>query len=281
MQGEGNVYRGLALSIIILFSFCSHSLAAPKSRLLDEHWLRHDPASNVIVDHSVWDTFLKIYISASPEGINLISYSRIKGEDKDALNAYINRLSGSKVTELNRSEQKAFWVNLYNALTVKVILDHYPLKSIRDIDISPGFFSSGPWGAKLLTVEGRKISLNDIEHGILRPIWKDPRVHYAVNCASIGCPNLRARAYTAGNMEEMLEAGAGEYINHPRGATVKDGRLIVSSIYTWFQEDFDGSDEGVLRHLRAYSGKALSEGLRGINRISDNDYDWSINDKGN
>src|SRR5260370_23661258 len=122
-------------------------------------------------------------------------------------------------------------MNLYEEMTVKIVLDHYPVKSIRDIAISPGLFATGPWGRKLITIEGRAVSLDDIEHRILRPIWRDPRVHYAVNCAALGCPNLARRAYDAQRLETMLEVAARTYVNHPRGSSVVDGNLVVAPAY--------------------------------------------------
>ena len=147
------------------------------------------------------------------------------------------------VSSLNRGEQLAYWINFYNALTVQVILDHYPTDSILDIKISPGFFSIGPWDKKLVTVEGEELSLNDMEHRILRPIWRDPRIHYGVNCASIGCPNLLTTAYTADNVDGLLTENAVAYVNHPRGASLQNGALTVSSIYDWFEEDFGGNED--------------------------------------
>jgi hypothetical protein len=174
-------------------------------------------------------------------------------------------------------EQLVFWINLYNALTVKVILEHYPVESIRNIDISPGFFSNGPWGKKFIKIENVKISLNDIEHRILRPIWKDPRIHYAVNCASIGCPNLQKFAFTAENVENLLTKAAKEYINHPRGVKVDDGELTVSSIYIWFSSDFGSSDIEILSHLKQYASPGLRIQLEDFNKISSHDYDWTLN----
>jgi hypothetical protein len=187
-------------------------------------------------------------------------------------------LTQTAVSRLNRNEQKAFWINLYNALTVKVILDHYPVKSIRDIDISPGLFSDGPWGKKLVSVEGEDISLDDIEHRILRPVWKDPRVHYGVNCASHGCPNLQPEAFTAENSDELLDKGAREFVNSPRGARIENGKLTVSSIYVWFKPDFGGTDAGVIDHLKKYAQPGLRTQLEKIDRISDNQYDWTLNE---
>ena len=161
------------------------------------------------------------------------------------------------------AEQQAYWINLYNALTVQVILDHYPVDSIRDIDISPGFFADGPWGKKLLVVDGEEVSLDDIEHRILRPIWQDLRIHYAVNCASIGCPNLQPEAFTAENADRLMDEGARAYIGHPRGASVDRGKLTVSSIYKWFKADFGGSDVGVIDHLQQFAEPELKAALAG------------------
>jgi hypothetical protein len=158
------------------------------------------------------------------------------------------------------------------------VLEHYPVDSIRKIAISPGLFSAGPWGKKLVTVEGKALSLDDIEHRILRPIWRDPRIHYAVNCAALGCPNLQPEAFTADNEEALLERAAHDYVNHPRGATVADGKLTVSSIYVWYQADFGGTDRGVIAHLQHYAAPALAAALAPIERIGADRYDWSLND---
>ena len=171
-------------------------------------------------------------------------YASVAPEDRKALKDYLRDLQSLPVSSYNRAEQRAYWINLYNAFTVDLVLSRFSVESIRDINISPGLFARGPWGAKLLTIEGEGLSLDDIEHRILRPIWKDNRVHYAVNCASLGCPNLQAAAYTSDNTEALLEKGAREYVNHPRGVAIKNGKLYVSSIYVWFQEDFGGSAEG-------------------------------------
>ncbi len=161
---------------------------------------------------------------------------------------------------------------------MKVVLDHYPVDSIRDIDISPGLFADGPWDKKLVEIEGESVSINDIEHRILRPIWRDPRIHYAVNCASIGCPNLQPPAFTAANTDALLAAAAQAYVNHPRGARVEDGKLIVSSIYVWFQDDFDGTDAGVIRHITRYADAVLQSQLAGVTSINTHEYDWRLND---
>ena len=109
-------------------------------------------------------------------------------------------------------------------------------------------FSDGPWGRALIEVEGEALSLDDIEHRILRPIWRDARIHYAVSCASIGCPNLQRTAFTDTNADELMAAAAHAYINHSRGVRIDGGRLIVSKIYSWFREDFGATDAAAVAH---------------------------------
>ena len=251
--------------------------AAPRADLW-KHWTAHQPAAKTTVDHGAWDRLLKKHLIVRSGRANLVRYGRFTDADKTALAGYITKLENTPISRYNRREQLAYWINLYNALTVKVILDHYPVRSIRDIDISPGLFADGPWGKKLLRIEGHAVSLDDIEHRILRPIWRDPRIHYAVNCASIGCPDLFPEAVTAANSDAYLTRGAREYINDPRGATVEDGRLTVSSIYKWFREDFGGTEAAVIAHLKRYARPGLAVSLKGVSSVSNDRYDWTLND---
>lgn len=131
----------------------------------------------------------------------------------------------------------------------------------------------------MLTIQGQKISLDDIEHRILRPLWKDNRVHYAVNCASMGCPNLQLEAYTPENMEALLEKGAREYVNQPRGVQPEGDRLLLSSIYDWFQTDFGDSEESVSGHLQRYANPELATRLKEFGGKISYDYDWRINEQ--
>ena len=250
--------------------------AAPKSELWDV-WAVHDPASDTVVDHSAWDRFLGQYVRPGSDGINRVAYDEVTAADRKALDGYIDGLAAMPVRSLSRTEQFPFWVNLYNALTVRVVLEHYPVASIRDIDISPGLFADGPWGKTLTVVEGEAVSLDDIEHRILRPLWRDPRIHYAVNCASIGCPNLQPHAMTVENTEDFLNGAAAAFINHPRGARVENGARHVSSIYDWFESDFGGNESGVLAPQKRYAQPALASALRAVSGLRYR-YDCDLND---
>jgi len=271
-------YGFLALTFLFLISVVPSTIAAPGSELWSK-WQGHNANSQTRMDHGFWDRFLKSYVNTDDtDGIHRVRYVSVSPQDRQQLEAYVSMLQQVPVTSLNRGEQQAYWINLYNALTVKVILEHYPVRSIRDIDISPGWFADGPWGAKLLKIEGENVSLDDIEHRILRPIWKDNRVHYAVNCASLGCPNLQPEAFSPENMERLLEQGARQYVNHERGAHIEKGKLTLSSIYKWFQVDFGGSKEGVITHLLQYADKPMAESLKGFKGKISYHYDWALNE---
>jgi len=233
------------------------------------------------VDHSAWDRLLKTYVKPGPDGLNRVDYAAFKDQGQTALKSYIRRLETIAPETLDRPEQFALLANLYNAKTVDIVLDHYPVKSIRDISLGGGLlgvFTGGPWKAKVLEMNGVGLSLDDIEHGILRPIFKDPRVHYAVNCASVGCPNIGTEAFTGAKLEAQLDAAARAYVNSRRGVDFRPEGLVVSSIYDWYRSDFGGNEAGVLEHLKRYGEPALAKKLQKATSIADYAYDWSLND---
>ena len=268
----------IRISLFVLFILASPAFAGGPEADLWGRWQTYVSGSVMRVDHAPWARFLSRYLAVVPQEANRVDYAAVSSADRANLQEYLASLQMVEVSNLDRAEQLAYWINLYNALTVKLVLDHWPVSSIRDIDISPGLFSDGPWGKKLLAIEGEAVSLDDIEHRILRPIWKDPRLHYAVNCASIGCPDLAPQPYTAARIDAMLTAAADAYVNSPRGASIDpNGRLVVSKIYDWFIDDFGGDEAGVLDHLRRYAGPALKNGLAGRTKIDGHSYDWRIN----
>lgn len=233
------------------------------------------------VDHSAWDRLLRTYVKPGADGLNRVDYAAFKIGERKSLRAYIIYLESVDPQSLDRREQFALLVNLYNATTVAIVLEKYPVKSIKDISLGGGLLAlvaGGPWKAKILEIKGIALSLDDIEHEILRPLFKDERVHYAVNCASIGCPNLQTEAFTGAKLDLQLDAAARAYVNHPRGVSVGHDGVMVSSIYRWFKTDFGGSDAGVLNHLRAYAAPALEKKLEAVKSIAGDSYDWRLND---
>ncbi len=237
-----------------------------------------DETSTEVVDHSAWTELLQTYIHVDANNLNRFDYDGVTEDHKADLEDYLDYLSGIEVTTLNKTEQRAYWINAYNAITVNVVLDEWPLESIRDIDKILFVRAYGPWFRDIFEVEDQVLTLDAIEHKILRPIWQDPRTHYAVNCASIGCPNLQDVAFTSDNMEELLNKGAYAFINSERGIQKFDGKSIrVSSIYSWFKEDFGETDANIIAHLKTYAQGDVAKKLENVTRISGHDYNWNIN----
>jgi hypothetical protein len=221
---------------------------------------------------------LSHHVIASDDGINRVAYSDFDDASKNLLNQYLTTLSNVQPTQLNQSQQLAYWVNLYNSLTVQVVLDHPKKDSIRSMG---PLLSFGPWDKTYLTIEGKPVSLNDIEHRILRPIWQDHRLHFVLNCASIGCPNLSRTAYTSDNIEDALARAEQTFLQHPRALSLSDkGVLQLSSLFDWYREDFADNESALLAYL-AKQRPDLAETLLvypiGSNSNIDYVYDWSLN----
>lgn len=264
------VGRRTLLSVFLAICACSAALPAASEKDLND----------------VYEGLLAKYIEISPDGINRVHYKRWKEHrgDRQALDSYIESLAAMKPSKMRRDEAFAYWGNLYNAITLKVVLDAYPVKSIKEISspgawLDPKAWLGGPWRAVRVRVEERNLSLDDIEHRILRPNFRDPRAHYMLNCASIGCPNLAPRAWRPDTLDQDLDRAARDFINHARGVSrTSDGELVVSSIFRWFAEDFGGSDAATIAHLIKYAEPALAVVLKSKNRIGSDRYDWSLND---
>lgn len=266
----------LASVVVALLSL--NLQAAPKAEALP-FWGSSNAANPTVIDHSLWQQILDQYLdSKHNSGINRFNYAAVDQAGRENLHLYLKNLQSLDPRSYSQPEQKAYWINLYNALTVELILENYPVKSITKL--GKGFFSFGPWDDKVATVEGEKLSLNDIEHGILRPYWQDPRIHYAVNCASLSCPNLASQAYTAANTEGELEAAASDYINHSRGVHLDQGKLRLSSIYQWYIDDFGGSNSELIKHLRHYAKAGLKLQLESFKGDIEHGYDWALNQAG-
>jgi len=250
---------------------------APGFATNTQFWSQSDEQNTASINHQPWQQILDRYlVTKHPSGVNRFRYSNVTDADKQSLKDYLSELQKIDPRQYNRNEQMAYWINLYNALTIDLILNNYPVKSIKKT--GKNLFSFGPWDDEIALIKGQALTLNDIEHKILRPIWKDPRIHYAVNCASYGCPNLSATAFTGANLEKLLERGAKDYINHERGVSLKNGNLLVSSIYHWYSEDFGGNNTDLLDHLKQYANPQLKQSLDAFDGSIDYEYDWSLND---
>lgn len=270
--------RRTAISTLALAVVVAAITLASKAHARDEldGLAKFDESSAAVVDHAAFDDFLAKYVSRLADGRTAVDYGSVAKADREKLGLYIELLETTDPTTLGRPEAFAYWVNLYNALTIKIVLDRYPVKSIMQIrsGIRPG-----PWRNIATTVDGKDLSLDDIEHSILRRGFGDNRVHYACNCASYSCPNLLEKAFRGANLEATLDAAARAYVNHPRGVRFDEDRLVASSIYKWYAEDFGGDEAAVIAHFREYAEGDLRQRLASVRMISKYAYDWGLNDR--
>jgi hypothetical protein len=237
------------------------------------------PRDSGQVDHTAWATLLRRYCRTSRDGINRVAYAAMGEEARAALDTYLAGLSAARVSALGRAAQLAFWVNLHNALAVRLVLDHYPLASIRDLGVSSGGPpKAGPWAAERIRVEGRSLSIAAVADDIIRAQWTDPRVNYMICCATLGAPNLMQAPLEPPMLDRQLDAAAIAFVNHPRGVSLPEGRLRVSSVYVWHEREFGKSQHAVVKHLMAYAAPQLAMQLRGRRAIDEHDYDWRLND---
>ncbi len=222
------------------------------------------------VDHRGWDALLQKHVG--PDG--LVDYPGFIN-DSSALNAYLVLMKSTHPrSEWPTTEKMAYWINAYNAFTVELIVDHYPVKSIKDIKSGIPFVNS-VWDIKFIEIEGIKYDLNNIEHRILRKQFDDPRIHAAINCASISCPPLLNEAYTAEKLEDQLETAMHRFLNDPLRNQITSGGARISKIFSWFGGDFKDHSGTIREYINQYADEPLS----GEGKIEFLDYDWGLNER--
>ncbi len=230
----------------------------------------YPPAAKAGTDNVVFARLLKKHV------INgRVDYDGFK-KDEAELDRYLEFLSHADTASFSEKAAFAFYINAYNAFTIKLILTKYPgIDSIKDI----GGFFSGPWDIEFVQLKDKTISLGDIEHKILRPVFEDPRLHFAINCASKSCPPLRDEPYEPGRLDEQLNQQAKDFINADGNIVIKGSAIYISKIFKWFKTDFK---DGVILFIRSYASNQLTEKLNAAGqdiKIKYLDYDWSLNQK--
>ncbi|MEL6824484.1 MAG: DUF547 domain-containing protein [Calditrichota bacterium] len=221
--------------------------------------------------HDSYDALLQKYVKGF--GFDYAALAK-SDADKKTLSTYVDALEALNPDDMNRSEAFAYWINLYNAATLELVIQNYPLKSIKDIG---GIFKS-PWKRKVVTVAGKELTLDNIEHDIMRPTFKDARLHFAVNCASIGCPPLSNRAYSAETLNEQLDAASKAALNDERWVKITDGKLELSKLFDWFKDDFTETSGSVRKYLATYVAEDKKAAvLNDSNKIRYKSYDWKLN----
>jgi len=224
------------------------------------------------VKHELFDSLLKKHVSEN----GLVNYTSFQ-EDRALLQSYLNQLTLNPPNDENwtREQKLAYWINLYNAFTIELILEYYPVKSIKDIGASIQVpFVNTPWDIKMIDIGEEQYDLNNIEHNILRKNFDEPRIHFAINCASISCPKLRREAYHAEKIDQQLNEQTREFLNDPSKNKINSEVAEISKIFKWFGGDFE-KETTISEYINRYSQYEISKGID-LNYM---EYNWSLNEE--
>ncbi len=255
----------VSLSLLPVLTGCSRAEKAASYNVADSQ-------QQIDHTHAPFTTVLTKHVKNE-----LVDYASLKG-NAAPLNAYLDTLAAvpeSAFNKWDRAQQMAFLINLYNAATLKLVIDHYPLKSIKQIG---GL--AGPWKQEVVRLFGKMRSLDHIEHDLLRPKYKDPRVHFAVNCASIGCPSLRAEAFQASKLDAQLDEQGRIFLRDTskNRLDAKNKTLYLSEIFDWFKDDFTAKSGTVEKFISNYVSDADRKVIQqGGLSVKNTKYDWNLN----
>jgi hypothetical protein len=217
------------------------------------------------VSHEAWNMFLKTHVTSSGN----VNYKNIL-KDKKTLDVYLKYLTDNPPkNNWSVNERKGYWINAYNAFTIKLIIQNYPVKSIKDIG---GIFKS-PWDIDFITIDGEAYTLNRIEHEILRKEFADPRIHFAIVCASRSCPDLRNEAYDALRLDQQLDEAASVFVTNLSKNRIASDKIEISKIFDWFEKDFTANGS-VIDFLNKYSRVRIDRSAS----VSYSSYDWNLNE---
>jgi hypothetical protein len=232
-------------------------------------------------EHGVWTELLQQYVT-NDGGISQVDYRALLDEEVK-LNGYLESLSRVSRAEFDgwtEDQRLAFLINAYNGFTVRLVMDHFPVKSIKDIG---GWFSS-PWKKRFFQLLGDERHLDDIEHGMIRKDFDEPRIYFAVNCAATGCPPLRAEAYVAARLDEQLEDNTRRFLRDTRRNrySATEPRLELSSVMDWYRDDFTKNGQSLHDFVASRMGATPADAEAIVDRkvrMRFLDYDWSLNNR--
>ncbi|WP_430468390.1 DUF547 domain-containing protein [Winogradskyella ouciana] len=252
------IYSGLI--ILFTLSSCISTKGVPYKKNSDQAY--SDTIKNSL-DHSVWDKLLKQNVRED----GLVAYEGFKADQK-ILNDYVQYLSEQMPDKSwSYEEQLAYFINVYNANTIKLIVDNYPVESIKKVDAT-----ISPFLKNFIFIGEKEFSLADIEKGFLQKM-NEPRIHFAINCASISCPKLLREAYTAENVNELMDRAAKEFINSDKN-NISENSAKVSEIFKWYKKDFLLQSESIIDYINQYADTKINPNVE----LSYIEYNWDLND---
>ena len=250
---------------LLLFSLQACSMPSCGSIALPASMAKDPPS------HQAWTVLLQKYVDEK----GMVDYKAFL-KDREQLKNYLQLLEENPPSEQwSEAEKLAYWINAYNAYTIDLVLEHYPLKSIKDIgSIIQIPFVNSPWDIKFIEIGGKQYDLNNIEHNIIREEFEEPRIHFALVCAAVSCPKLRREAYTAKELEAQLEEQTKAFLAKPERNKIGSKGVKISKLFDWYQGDFT-KEGSLIDFLNQYAPVQIKEGAE----IDYMEYDWRLNEQ--
>ena len=237
--------------------------------LISCSFINQESEQSIIPNHKIWDDLLQSHVNEFGE----VNYKGMKS-DSSILNQYLELLTNNPPnSKWSNNQELAYWINLYNAETVKLITKYYPIESIKDIGskVQIPFFNT-PWQIEFISINKKKYDLDDIEHNIIRKKFDEPRIHFALVCAAMSCPKLRNKAYKSENLNEQLDDQAKLFLADISKNQLKSAYIKLSKIFWWYEGDFKNKNS-LIEFINRYSSVTIADNAQ----IDYMDYDWSLN----
>ncbi len=263
------------LMLTIVFGVCSSSAAAATEMKLIRFWDDSEPSSIIDVDHAPLQEILQKYIVADhPSGISRFNYALVSESDTAKLQQYLEYLQLLEPRQLNEAEAKAYWVNLYNAATLNMVIEAYASGRVNKVKARG--LSARRWRRDIVTIAQQDMSLDDILHGVIRPLYKDPRMHYAVFFCTLGGPDMPVEVMNGENNETLLNQFEVAYLNQGRAVRLENGELVLSEMFKTYDTDFASDQYGLVSYLKQHVAPPLADVLDTVSDVRF-EYDWTVN----
>lgn len=270
-----NKKRGfLGLLMLSFLMLSKPAVSAIEMKLID-FWNDSEPLGVIDVDHTPLQEILQTYVLPDhPSGISRFDYDRVSQEDKEKLQSYLDYLQLLEPRQLNKEEAKAYWVNLYNAATLHMVIDAYT--DGRVTRVRARGLPARRWRRDIVKVAMQDMSLDDILNGVIRPLYRDPRTHFALFFCTLGGPDMPTDVLNGENNNELLDTFQEKYLMQSRAVRLDSGELVLSEMFQSYDTDFADSQSSLISYLQQHVPEPVSEAMNGVFDIRF-DYDWTLN----
>ena len=271
----GKKYKSVGLLVLVLGALMSgQALAAIEMKLI-EFWNDSEPLGVINVDHAPFEEILQKYVDQGhPSGVSRFNYDGVTDDDAAKLQAYVDYLQLLEPRQLNEPEAKAYWINLYNSATLNMVVDAY--KNGRVTKVQARGLPARRWRRDIITIAQQDLSLNDILNGVIRPMYRDPRTHFALFFCTLGGPDMPTEVLNGDNNDELLDKFQADYLAQSRAVRIEEGELVLSEMFKDYDTDFADDFPSLISYLQQNVPEPVANAISGVTEVRF-EYDWTLN----